>query len=158
MLRTGKLFGEDHVLPIDDADNNGTFAKLQRLLQGFGQSSLNVFSDDQSVDDGFNVMLKGLFEVHFLLGNVHNCPVDSCSHISCFLDGLEDLFVFTLFAADHWRKYLHPCLLRQFKYLIHHLVYTLGRDLLSAYGTVRYTHSCIKQSQIIVDFCDGTHC
>ena len=157
VVRTGELLRELQVLSINDADDDVSFSQLQRLLDGFGEPSFDVVADHKTVDDRLDVMLQRLLEIHLFLGNVDDGAIDSRSYIPCFLDGFQHLLVFTLLPLDHGCKNLHSGSFRKLQNLIHHLIHTLRGYLLAAYRAVRYAQPCIEQSQIVIDFRDGTH-
>ena len=97
--------------------------------------------------------------IHFyLLGQVVDYAIDTHSCVSLFYQVFKLLAVFALSSPYYRCKYLELCALGKLHYLINNLIYRLLFYLLAAHGTMRYSHSCIKQSEIVVYLCDGTDC
>ena len=129
--------------------------QMQCRFHGVGQTGADVILHDQTVNDDLDGVLFVFIKRNFLGQFIHR-SVNADADITCFLCILKDLFMHTLFAADDGGKHDELCPCGQFADFVKNLVNGLLTDFLAADRTVRNTDTRIQQSQVVVNFRDGT--
>ena len=109
-----------------------------------------------SVHDDFNRVLDILIKLDFFR-KIILASVDSGSHVARSFCPVQSFRVFTFFAPYNRRKDLKLGTLSQCHDLVAHLIHSLSSDLTATVWTVRNTDSCVKKSEMIVNFCHSTN-
>ena len=86
-----------------------------------------------------------------LFGKLIQVSIDQDTDVAASLCLIQKLRMRSLSSSDHRCKKLELCTLRQRHDVIHHLVYCLLFNLLTALRTVRDSDSCVQQTKIIIN-------
>ena len=155
-LRAGEICREKHlgVLAIHVGDTRHTMGKVQRCLEGFGKTLLQVTAHLETVNDD----LDRVFPVKLQLGRIielDDLAVDTCTQKTLCMQFSKQLVVFALALADDGSKQHHARTFRKRKDLVDHLAHGLCLESIAMHGAVWRTGPRKQQPQVIVDFGDG---
>ncbi len=156
-VRAGKALAEGHRLTPYDVHHQQIVRKIQHIFYRICQTALHSLLHRQPIHHDVNVVLNILLQRDLFRQLVHTA-VYAHTHIAALSGSVQHLGVFALAPSDHRGQQLQLCTLRQLHDLIHHLIHRLLGYLPSAIGTVRNSYSGIKQTEIIINLRDGSHC
>ena len=87
---------------IQDMDDKSSLPKLKRRFDGFRQSTSYSFTDNQPVNNYFNVMPHISIEI-YIVGQVVYLTIHSGARISSLQSSLEIVLIFTFLLARYGR-------------------------------------------------------
>ena len=123
---------------------------MKYSFQRIGEPLLNILTDNKPVHHNLYIVLLVLVHGDFVI-DVQHLSIDSDPDEAAFFGILYKLVVFSLTPSDNRCKQLDPCAFLKGEYLVNHLIHRLLGYLFPAFGTMGYTYSCIKKSEIIMN-------
>ena len=145
---TGKAGAEDQLLRVGVvhvAHASHTFSELQRGFERFGQPLFDVFTDTQSIDDGFDGVFFVLVQIRRAI-QIDNKSVHARANETTGNQLLEYVQVLTFAIVDDGREDHDASVARQCEYLIHHLTDGLCRKRCVVGGASRLANPGVKQA------------
>ena len=149
-VHTGKVFAEHQQLTINHLYIDNAVPQFQGCFQGICQPLVHAFPYHQTVHHYFNGMFFIFFQIDIIV-NVENFPIDTHTDIALMTDMVESFAMLALLAPYYLCHNQQFSTLRQFLYLVHHLVHGLLGNGLAAFRTVRPSGPGKKQAQVIVN-------
>ena len=120
------------------------------------KSGCNIRINLKSVYNNIDIMLDILVKFNFFRKFIH-VAINTNSYIAHLNSLFKYLGMLTLSSSYNRCQHLNSCAFRQCHDTVHNFINALLSDFLTAVRAVRNTDSCIKQSEIIINFSNGTN-
>ena len=130
--------------------------KLSCLLNAFNNAAQRIRTNDNTVYNHLNIVLEGLSQRNFFIKFTHN-TVNTNARKTFFSQIFKELDVLALATQNNRRQDISSTSLTSLEDFIGNLICCLALNNATALRAVRSTHASIQKTQIVVDFCYGTH-
>ena len=130
--------------------------KLSCLLNAFNNAAQRIRTNDNTVYNHLNIVLEGLSQRNFFIKFTHN-TVNTNARKTFFSQIFKELDVLALATQNNRRQDISSTSLTSLEDFIGNLICCLALNNATALRAVRSTHASIQKTQVIVDFCNGTH-
>src|SRR5262249_58615462 len=153
VVRAGELLREQHLVSVDDVDDDEALGDRGSRLDRLRQSLAEVRLHHEAVDDHLDRVLELLVELDRLLEQAL-LAVDLDAREALGAELFEDVLELTLPVADDGRVDRELRALREAEHLVDDVLEALTRDRLAADRAVRMADARIEQAQVVVDLGD----
>ena len=152
-IRAGKALTECLHSTIHRIYHKQPIRKIQNCLNGIRQSFLDSRFYYQTVYDNFYIMFDVFIQFNFFRQLIQ-ISINLYTYITAAFRLIQKLCMCPLSTTNYRCQKLQLCSFRKCHNMINHLIDCLLFDFLSALRTMRNTNTCIKKSEIVINFCN----
>ena len=156
--RAGKVGGEEQLFRfwiVHVGDHGRAAREFQRRFKGFRQTRGEIVAHLKAVNHHFDGVLLLQLQLGWI-GQVTHFAVDTGADIALACQIFQRFGVFALTLFDDWRKEHQAFAFRLRQHVIDHLAHGLRRQRDVVVRAARLAHAGIQQTQVVMNFGNGT--
>jgi len=136
------------------ADEDEAVGHLQSFFDGSGEGLFDAGLEDGAIDDGFDGVVFALLEIG-RIGEVEDLAIDARAE-ALLVELVEEVFEFAFAAADDGGEDGNAFAGSEGEDALDDLLRGLAGDLAAATGAMGHADGGVEQTEVIVDFGNGT--